>query len=122
MSPPLRSGACNPLAHQSAWQAQAQQASKLARSSLEALQTRGRGPPPAAAVRGDLRVLLSPPDASVLAAYCVDPAEPGAGGGPPPAWAAVRPRARPASASGGSCGSWRSAGPAASPGTAQIFG
>lgn len=75
VSPPLRSGACNPLAHHAQWQQQAQQASKLARSSLEALQ----GGRTAGAVlgggqcRGDYRLLLSPPEATgVLAAYCVD--------------------------------------------------
>ncbi|GAB4818780.1 hypothetical protein N2152v2_005826 [Parachlorella kessleri] len=77
VSPPLRSGAHNPLAHDTQWKLKAQQAS---RSSLEALQRAGALDRCAQHVfyggggqcRGDLRLLLSPPDYSsgVLSATC----------------------------------------------------
>jgi hypothetical protein len=77
VSPPLRSGAHNPLAHDSQWKLKAQQAS---RTSLEALQRAGgldrsgvhlaRCAVPQC--RGDFRVLLSPPDCAsgLLGATC----------------------------------------------------
>ena len=78
VSPPLRSGAHNPLAHDTQWKLKAQQAS---RSSLEALQRAGALDRCATQhvyyggngqCRGDLRLLLSPPDYSsgVLSATC----------------------------------------------------
>ncbi len=64
VSPPVRSGACNPLAVDSQWKQKAQQAS---RTSLEALQsqldrTAARPRCPTAQCRGDYRLLLSPPE------------------------------------------------------------
>lgn len=68
ISPPLRSGACNPLAQDSDWKQKAQQAS---RSSLEALHSMDSGiiRPAAIQCRGDHRLLFaSPTNGAVLGA------------------------------------------------------
>lgn len=74
VSPPLRSGACNPLMHDGQWKLKAQMAS---RTSLEALQTLDGGcgarrvPAAASACRGDYRLLFSPPsEYSLLGVLC----------------------------------------------------